>query len=152
MIENNTSADAREKFSPILINLFQATFPFLYPLKTIRKWVKQNSPSLLVIYIFPDYNNTAKLIYLTRVYLLNRTLFKMDRFCENSKILSAVHYFCKKSPGQMFDWVLNTPLFYVFIVNDRDISDTMTSLWCLYFNFEIILSLNLNVTKSEGNC
>ena len=99
ILENSTSADVREKFSPILINLFQASFLFLYPLKTIRKWVKQNNPPLLFIYIFPDYNNTTKLIYLTRAYLLNRTLFKMDRFCENSEIFSAVHYFCKKSPG-----------------------------------------------------
>ena len=30
---------------------------------------------------------------------------------ENSYRLLAVYYFCKKAPSQMFDWVLNTPLY-----------------------------------------
>ena len=51
-------------------------------------------------------------------HIINRDVFisqsnLYDRvFCENSQPLSAVNNFCKKALSQVFDWVLNTPLFY----------------------------------------
>ena len=43
-------------------------------------------------------------------YLKPSQTSTMERFFENNDRLSAVNYFYKKVPSQIFDWVLNTPL------------------------------------------
>ena len=54
--------------------------------------------------VFPNLN------YNSQVYLEQSRTSMMGLFCEDSKLLLAINYFCERTPPQMFDWVLNTPL------------------------------------------
>ena len=54
--------------------------------------------------VFPNLN------YNSQVYLEQSRTSMMELFCEDSKLLLAINYFCERTPPQMFDWVLNTPL------------------------------------------
>ena len=40
----------------------------------------------------------------------------MELFCENSWRLKTVDCFCRKTPSKMYDWFLNTPLIWMYLV------------------------------------
>ena len=46
----------------------------------------------------------------SEMYLEPTQKSTMDLFCENIYRLKNVHYFRKKAPSKIFEWVLNTPL------------------------------------------
>ena len=48
---------------------------------------------------------------LAEVYLELSQTCTMELFCKNSWRLLAIDYFCKKTPLQTFNWVLDMPLF-----------------------------------------
>ena len=67
-------------------------------------------------------------------------------FCENIERLLVVNYFCKKGLLQMFNWVLNTPLY-----NISYLLSLKTILTNKYFNSKTISNLVLSALKTLFN-
>ena len=58
----------------------------------------------------------------------------MDVFCENREWVLSVNYFRKKTPTQMFDWVLKTPL--EIKCADQKIPENLEILRCVMENYQ----------------
>ena len=76
----------------------------------------------------------SNLKYSSQAYLEHSRTSMMELFCKNSQQLLAINYFCKRTPPQMFDWVLNTPLLFSIFCHH---SSTYATILGSCSNFEV---------------